>query len=133
MKQNHEYFKDNSLLVKYFNSALLLLIFCLPSSLCQCLSQGTRGCTNCSLPSKHWLRFPPSQLWPKDLLGRKAPSCRTVFVRSCQNNQTYPAPLHSHWHGFLVSHRCRNNPKWQLTSTTMQGIFTSVTMPQFCL
>jgi len=38
MKQTHEYFKDNRLLVKHFNSALLLLIFCLPSSLCQCLS-----------------------------------------------------------------------------------------------
>lgn len=29
MKENHEYFKDNSLLVKYLNSAFLLLPFCL--------------------------------------------------------------------------------------------------------
>lgn len=29
MKENHEYFKDNSLLVKYLNSALLLVSFCL--------------------------------------------------------------------------------------------------------
>lgn len=112
MKENHEYLKDNSLLVKYLNSALLLLSFCPPSSLCQCLSWGTQRCTNCSPSSKHCLWFPSSQLWSKDLMGGKAPSCRTIFVRSCQNNRAYPPPLHSHWHGFLVGHCCQNNPKW---------------------
>lgn len=32
MKQNHEYFKDNSLLVKHCSSSLLLLIFAFPSA-----------------------------------------------------------------------------------------------------
>lgn len=114
MKENHEYFKDNSLLVKYLNSALLLLSFCLQSSLLQWLSWGTLRCTNCSaqISSKHWLWFLPGQLWSKDLLGRKAPSCRTVFVRFCQHTQAYPSPLHNHWHGFLVTACCQNNLIW---------------------
>lgn len=42
MKQNHEYFKDNSLLVTYFNSALLLLIFAYPPAFASASLRGLR-------------------------------------------------------------------------------------------
>lgn len=42
MKENHEYFKDNSLLVKYLNSALLLLSFCLHTAFASASLGGLR-------------------------------------------------------------------------------------------
>lgn len=42
MKQNHEYFKDNSLLVKHFSSSLLLLIFAFPPAFVSAFLRGLR-------------------------------------------------------------------------------------------